>query len=468
MRSVFLSVLLAGLAGCALRSTASAPTPPEFDRFWTELSALCGQRFAGTVTEGNASDSAFVRGPLAMHVADCLDTEIRIPFTVGNDASRTWVISRSAGGLRLTHLHLHPDGTEDSVSRYGGVTTGPGSAVRQEFPADSFTAALLPAARGNVWTLEIEPGVRFAYALRRTGTDRRFRADFDLRRPLAAPDTVAVAPCAAARTGRNPLPGELRCRHGVWGPGRFGLLRYVDVPVYQPATPLPGTHVVGVPGLPAPGPGESFEQWEWRVLRTTYAAANLRPYAAAQGLDPFVAARVLRLEARLAREGIPARRRETWRSPERQAFLFQQGRSRAGPFATATLTSWHSVVDDRGHPASRAADYDVAARHLPRFHQIAAEEGLASFGADSNDPGHVFLPLREPVPSEQIVLLRLLPRVAEVTLATGRPADEPRGTTLPSLQRAAAARWGMAPFAPLPELRVARRRPPELRGPATN
>jgi hypothetical protein len=57
-----------------------------------------------------------------------------------------------------------------------------------EFPADSFTAALLPPARTNVWTIEVDPDRRrFVYALRREGTERRFRVEFDLGRPVTAP-----------------------------------------------------------------------------------------------------------------------------------------------------------------------------------------------------------------------------------------------------------------------------------------
>lgn len=219
-------------------------------------------------------------------------------------------------------------------------------------------------------------------------------------------------------------PAELRCRYGVHGPGRFGLLSYADVPVYQPATPLPGSHVVGVPGLPGPRRGESFEQWEWRVLRTEYGPEARRVRRGLEVLDPRFATRIIRLERRLAEEGVRFARRETWRAPERQAFLFQQGRSRPGPFATSTLTSWHSRMDSRGVPAGRAVDYDVPAAHMPRFHQVAREVGLESFGADSNDPGHVFLPGEESVPALEVALLRLLPRVPVVTLATGRPDDE--------------------------------------------
>ena len=127
---------------------------------------------------------------------------------------------------------------------------------------------------------------------------------------------------------KNPTEAELRCRFDALGPGRFGLLSYVDVPVYQPATPMPGTHIAGVPGHAGPRPWESYEEWEWRVLRTEYGPEVQKVHRELELLHPFVASRIMELEARLAKEGIPARRRETWRSADRQAYLFQQGRSR--------------------------------------------------------------------------------------------------------------------------------------------
>ena len=97
------------------------------------------------------------------------------------------MLTRTPTGFRLKHDHRHADGTEDSVTQYGGDTRDSGSFGRQEFHADAHTAALIPAARTNVWTLEIVPGLRFVYALRRVGTDRRFRVEFDLVKHLASP-----------------------------------------------------------------------------------------------------------------------------------------------------------------------------------------------------------------------------------------------------------------------------------------
>lgn len=226
------------------------------------------------------------------------------------------------------------------------------------------------------------------------------------------------------RLRRNPTPAELKCYFGISGPGRFGLLSYVDVPVYQPATPMPGTHVIGVPGHPRPTFLETYEHWEWRILRTRFGPEVHQVHRSLDLLHPAMAEKIVELERRLTREGIAFVRTETWRSFARQAYLFQQGRSRPGPVTTATLTSWHSLVDRQGQPAGRAVDYNVASSHQKRFHELAAEVGLRSFGHDSHDPGHVFLPNLEDIPPVELAVLRTLPRVPEVTLATGLPVDQ--------------------------------------------
>lgn len=248
----------------------------------------------------------------------------------------------------------------------------------------------------------------------------------------ATPPAATDAPGAWAECGiqametlrRNPSAAEMRCRFGAQGPGTFGLLSYLDVPVYRPATPLPGTHTVGVPGMPHPAPGESYEAWEWRVLRTTYGPSVRNVRRDLIELDPVFMSMIRRFETELRRRGISASRRETYRPAERQAWLFQQGRVRPGTFATTTLTSWHSRVDRLGRPAARAADYHVSAGNLPRFHAVAAEIGLQGYGADSNDPGHVYLPDTDAASGAEIAVLRTLPRVMHVTLATGRPEGE--------------------------------------------
>lgn len=156
--------------------------------FWQRLQTLCGKAFEGKVIDAPAGDTTFTGKRLVMHVRECQAYEIRIPFHVGDDRSRTWVLTRTADGLRLKHDHRHADGTPDARTDYGGTAPlGSGSGVKHEFPADMQTSSLIPEAKTNVWTIEVDPGKRFTYALRREGTDRRFRIDFDLSRPVAAP-----------------------------------------------------------------------------------------------------------------------------------------------------------------------------------------------------------------------------------------------------------------------------------------
>jgi hypothetical protein len=169
------------------QSAAAVNLPQEQQQFWASLEALCGQAYEGRVIEAPAGDTVFAGKRLVMHVRECAGDVIRIPFHVGEDRSRTWVLTRLDGGIRLKHDHRHEDGTEDEVTMYGGDTAAPGTAQSQEFPADAHTASLIPAAATNFWTVEVVPGEMFVYALRREGTDRRFRIEFDTTRPVPAP-----------------------------------------------------------------------------------------------------------------------------------------------------------------------------------------------------------------------------------------------------------------------------------------
>lgn len=179
---------LAAFPLLVLASCASAPEAPKADDvFFASLTALCGQAFEGRLVEGNPSDDSFANSRLVMHVRDCSKTEIRIPFAVGEDHSRTWVITRTPEGLRLKHDHRHEDGTEDVRSNYGGDARPTGTATRQEFPADEFSRALfvreeIPQAVENVWALEVDPGNTFTYELSRPS--RLFRVTFDLTKPV--------------------------------------------------------------------------------------------------------------------------------------------------------------------------------------------------------------------------------------------------------------------------------------------
>lgn len=181
---------LLGLALLVTAGCATVPAAPARD-FFTDLSAHCGKAYEGRiVSPPTPADASFAGKRLVMHVRDCSADTIRIPFHVGDDRSRTWVITRTATGYRLKHDHRHEDGSEDKVTQYGGDSITPRIAARQEFPADAFTKELLVregnvAGANNVWAVEVIPGRIFAYELRRPG--RFFRVDFDLTRPVSLP-----------------------------------------------------------------------------------------------------------------------------------------------------------------------------------------------------------------------------------------------------------------------------------------
>lgn len=186
------SLRFVAAASLALLVTAcaSAPALTAHDALFARFAALCGQSFAGRVVTTDAADAAFASQPLVVHVRECSTTEIRAPFHVGDNRSRTWVITRTDAGLRLKHDHRHEDGTEDKLTQYGGDTIAAGTASRQEFPADAFSKQLftangIPASVDNVWAIEIEPGRMLAYELRRP--NRHFRVEFDLTTPVSTP-----------------------------------------------------------------------------------------------------------------------------------------------------------------------------------------------------------------------------------------------------------------------------------------
>jgi hypothetical protein len=171
------------LSGCV-----SAPDPKTpADQFFQRLSTLCGKSFGGKMIAGNESDISFATVDLQAHARECSAKEIRIAFDVGEDRSRTWIISRTDSGLRLKHRHMLKDGTEDPVSQYGGDTSTAGTAARQEFPVDDYSKAMFTkegrtVSNTNVWAFEVEPGQTLVYELARPG--RLFRVSFDLDKPL--------------------------------------------------------------------------------------------------------------------------------------------------------------------------------------------------------------------------------------------------------------------------------------------
>lgn len=172
---------------------AGIAQPPD-EVFWKNLQQLCGKAFTGTIAADTSNSPDFAGKPLVMHVRSCEKGRIRIPFFVGDDRSRTWVLTKTKGRIRLKHDHRHNDGKPDAVTMYGGTSTNAGERTRQFFPADEETVKVVappagnaPSAAANVWWIELVPGQYFSYNLRRLGGDRLFSVKFDLTKEIQPP-----------------------------------------------------------------------------------------------------------------------------------------------------------------------------------------------------------------------------------------------------------------------------------------
>lgn len=203
------------LAACSDKTAPPAPPLPQ-DEFWEALSSHCGKAYAGSLVSEDEADADFVGADMVMHVSECSDDRIAVPFHVelnGEwDRSRTWVITRravphksgqgeTALGLRLKHDHRHKDGEEDALTQYGGDTADEGTARVQSFPVDQFSVDMFnaqgyEASVTNVWSVEVDPagteGGQYVYQLKRTveggaPEDRLFRVEFDLDEEVEAP-----------------------------------------------------------------------------------------------------------------------------------------------------------------------------------------------------------------------------------------------------------------------------------------
>jgi len=152
--------------------------------FFQRLKALDGKRFAGSMVFPADKPDHEMNKPMMIHFQVKSQDEIRVPFRVGDNASRTWVLRLSPEGLLLKHDHRLPDGSPDPINLYGGWALPGGVAGGQMFPADEETSKMLPAASTNCWMLWLSPdGKTLSYYLERS-FEPRFQATFDLSKPL--------------------------------------------------------------------------------------------------------------------------------------------------------------------------------------------------------------------------------------------------------------------------------------------
>jgi prophage maintenance system killer protein len=184
MISKFKFLVVAFLISINLQAQEDSPTK----QFWEKLQTHCNKTYEGTL-ELPKGDDPFRGKKLVMHVRSCTNKTIKIPFFVGEDRSRTWILKYKNDRISLKHDHRHKDGSEDDINFYGGITTNPGQAGIQIFSADERTQRMIPAASTNVWWITLNDST-FTYNLRRLGTDRVFKVVMD----VTSPKPTAEAP----------------------------------------------------------------------------------------------------------------------------------------------------------------------------------------------------------------------------------------------------------------------------------
>ena len=196
-RALLLLFLNTALAASASTSGGTATTMPAplvsietHDAFFAAIKIHCGKAYEGMLVAPTTKVEGF-EGRLVMHVRKCSDSQLQIPFHVGEDHSRTWIITKTGAGLMLKHDHRHKDGSSDSSTMYGGHTHDAGWNSVQSFPADQYSKELfvrsgIPQSISNVWQMFIQKD-SFSYRLIRES--REFRVNFDLTKPVELPPT---------------------------------------------------------------------------------------------------------------------------------------------------------------------------------------------------------------------------------------------------------------------------------------
>jgi hypothetical protein len=182
------------LAGCAADAPAPPAPPalhaglaPEQEAFWAALQAHCGNAYRGRVSDATAYYAPNVQGDAVIHFMDCDAERIHVPFHLGDNRSRNWIVTRAGGTLRLKHDHRHEDGTEEEISQYGGDAPSPGLPHRQIFPADEHTATILPQRADNFWFLHFVDDSTLHYGVHWPMQGHSVRFEFDLANPVPPP-----------------------------------------------------------------------------------------------------------------------------------------------------------------------------------------------------------------------------------------------------------------------------------------
>lgn len=156
------------------------------DLFFNNLLSLCDETFVGESTFPDDSEHVLVDTELRAHISGCETGKVEIDlYRDGDTWHTTWVLEKRVEGLHLYHDHTGDQEKdelgEDHLTGYGGYADEHGSSTHQLFPADEYTAEILPEAASNVWSMEFDPDSgNLIYYLERHSSPR-FRAVLTLQ-----------------------------------------------------------------------------------------------------------------------------------------------------------------------------------------------------------------------------------------------------------------------------------------------
>ena len=184
---VLAAITLTACRPAEVREQAAAAETPAFEQFFQAFAQHCGNAYPGGLTlEPEGDDMLTGTELLIVHFRECGDDQLKLPFHIELEAeqswdrSRTWIITRHAGGLELRHDHRKPCGSPDDRTMYGGFSVGGGEAFSQLFQSVERTEE---SGYFRGWRIELVPGERYTYGTVR-GDDWSWRIDFDLTGPL--------------------------------------------------------------------------------------------------------------------------------------------------------------------------------------------------------------------------------------------------------------------------------------------
>ncbi len=164
------------VSGCGENGEEELST---FEAYWANLQEHCGEAFGGEILQRPDNDPYFTGDDeLVVHFRECGEDEMKIPFHVDDDRSRTWVLMKSEDEIELRHDHRHEDGTEEDNTWYGGYTLEPVSETVQEFMRSDNP--------DSGWRIVIEPGEKYEYGTIHEG-EWSYHLTFDLTEPVETP-----------------------------------------------------------------------------------------------------------------------------------------------------------------------------------------------------------------------------------------------------------------------------------------